>query len=254
MRVVMAILLAAGSAFDDSFQFGVKAFESQDYGESIRIFEQLIDQGVVEPAVFYNLGNAYYRSGLLGPAIANYERALHLNPRMEDAAENLSRCLNETERHLMKPRPSDWEQSLLFWHYNFSTRATYVILGALWIFFWILLGVRQFRKFPYLRRSAATVAVLISAFGTSLWVKSNPSGIGVASLERIPVHYGTNETETVHFELYEGDRVLVGDRYNGWVRVETAEGERGWAKADTLTFVGPPYESPGVRVPDRRVD
>ncbi len=254
MSVVIAMFLAAGSAFDDSFQFGVEAFESQDYRESIRIFEQLIGQGVVEPAVFYNLGNAYYRSGLLGPAIANYERALHLNPRMEDAAENLSRCLNETERHLMKPRPSDWEQSLLFWHYNFSTRTTYVILGVLWVLIWILLAVRQFRKFPYLRRSAATVAVLTAAFGSSLWVKSNPSALAVASLERVPVHYGTSETETVHFELYEGDRVLIGARYNGWVRVETAEGERGWAKEDTLTFVGPPYESPGERVLDRRVD
>ena len=49
MRIVMAMFLAAGSAFDDSFQFGVKAFESQDYGESIRFFEQLLEQGFAEP-------------------------------------------------------------------------------------------------------------------------------------------------------------------------------------------------------------
>jgi hypothetical protein len=56
------------------------------------------------------------------------------------------------------------------------------------------------------------------------------------------VRFGYRPAETVHFELYEGDRVRVDEEKNGWVRVETHDGERGWTEASGLYFVGPPYD------------
>jgi hypothetical protein len=93
--------------------------------------------------------------------------------------------------------------------------------------------------------------ILAASFGASAWAKAHPVLLAVANEERVPVHYGTNENETVRFELYAGDRVTVDKRAAGWVRVSTVDGERGWAQEKNLTLVGPPYERPPAPAPNK---
>jgi len=241
----MVFVLGAG-AFDQAFHEANAAYGAGDYATAIQTYEQLIHESVIDPAVFYNLGNAYYRSGRLGPAIANYERALQLDPGFENAQLNLAKAVRDTQHRLAKPLPSEWEQSLLFWHYEVPLRLTLTLAALLWLAFWILLGIRQWRPLRYTGRLALILGLLALAFGGSAWVKSHPAMLAVANAEEVPVHYGTDAQETVRFKLYAGDRVVVDQRRNGWARVTTIDDERGWAQDKDLTFVGPPYERPVV--------
>ena len=84
MSVLITMLIAA-SAFDETFDRATDAYHAGDYPSAVVSLEQLVDQGVVEAPVFFNLGNAYYRQGMLAPAIANYERALQVEPGMAEA-------------------------------------------------------------------------------------------------------------------------------------------------------------------------
>jgi hypothetical protein len=238
--VTAAIVLGAGT-YDRIFDTGFAAYQSGDFTAAIQSFEQLIENGVVEPEVFYNLGNAYYRAGHAGPAIANYERALQLQPGLVVARENLMRAVNATERRLSKPKPPAWDQALLFWDDAIGPRTAFWCAALAWMFFWAILALRRFKTVPYLRRAAAVVLVGAIAFAASYYAKTHPQQLAVASESRVPVRYGTSASETVRFELYEGDRVLVDGREGDWARVVTADGERGWAEAGRLTFVGPPY-------------
>ena len=85
---------------------------------------------------------------------------------------------------------------------------------------------------------------LVVAFGLSAWSKAHPETLAVVVDTKVPVHYSTNENDTVRFELYAGDRVTVDARSNGWIRVTTADGERGWAQEKGCMLVGPPYAPP----------
>lgn len=239
------VLLAGADAYHDTFNQACTAFSKGDYPAAIQGFEQLVAGDVVEPPVFYNLGNAYYRSGRLGPAIANYERALHLDPDFDNAKENLAKAVRETKHHLARPgTPPDWKLSLFFWHYDTARQTTYRMAMLLWWVFWIVLGVRFWKPLPYLRRVAAVLAVLAVAFGVSAWYKAHPGETAVALGERVAAHYGTDDSETVRFELAEGDRVAVDKHSNGWTRVTTMSGERGWVHDSDLIPVGPPYVRP----------
>ena len=239
---LISSLVLGASAFNDTFDRGVSAYENKDYVGAIEAFELLVSEQVVDPAVFHNLGNAYYRSGRLGPAIANYERALQVHPGYENAAENLEQCVRQTEHRLPRPMPSEWEQSLLFWHYRLRPATTRALAVVSWLAFWLILGVRQVRRIPYLGVCAIALGVLAVAFGGSAWAKAHPDSIAVAGVEKTSVYYGKDQTSTVRFELYEGDRVLVDQREDGWVRVGTVKGDRGWAREEAFAFVGPPYE------------
>lgn len=245
MSVLLSVVFLVGAnAYEDVFAGANAAYASNDFATAIRMYEQLVGESVVDPVVFFNLGDAYYRNGRLGPAIANYERALQLQPNFQSAWENLTTAIRDTKHRLSRPQPPDWQRSLLFWHYEVSRRTTNILAAVFWCGLWVVLGMRQWRPLRYTRRAAIIVAVFALAFGISAWDKAHPVAIAVANDDVVPVHYGTNENETVRFELYEGDRVTVDKRTSGWARVTTADGERGWAKDNSLVFVGPPYDAP----------
>lgn len=247
--IITLALLVGANPFNETFDRATEAYRAGELGPAIELLEQLVDEQVFHPAVFYNLGNAYYRAGQLGAAIANYERALQVWPDFERAAYNLIQSVKRTERRLARPLPSDWEQSLLFWHYNLPPPMTAALATISWISFWGLLAISEWRPIRHIRSVAFGMGVLALLFGASAWVKAHPTLLAVAAEQRVPVRYSTAENATVHFELYEGDRVTVDSQQDGWARVITADGKRGWALRNSLIFVGPPYaRGDGVHV------
>jgi tetratricopeptide (TPR) repeat protein len=65
-------------------------YGQQQYDSALAHYRAIDRTGVRDGALFYNIGNCYYRLGQTGPAILYYERALHANPRSERAADNLA--------------------------------------------------------------------------------------------------------------------------------------------------------------------
>lgn len=65
------------------------AYSSQDYQSAVALYKQAIREEGTSSELFYNLGNAYYRSDSLAQAIISYERALMLDPTNSDARINL---------------------------------------------------------------------------------------------------------------------------------------------------------------------
>ncbi|HIJ74975.1 MAG TPA: BatE protein, partial [Candidatus Hydrogenedentes bacterium] len=58
--LAIAATLAA-NGFERSFDRALEEYKAGDYVAAAATYEQLIAEDIVHPAVFYNLGNAYYR-------------------------------------------------------------------------------------------------------------------------------------------------------------------------------------------------
>jgi len=246
MSFLLVLLTLGANAFEQRFEQGNAAYQSGDYQAALDGYEEGVEEGVVEPAVFYNLGNAYYRLGGLGAAIANYQRAVDLDPRFESAEENLAKALRDTRRNLPPPLPPAWQQSLLFWDTKLRYGTVLHLALACWLIFWALLGLRLWRPWRGAWATAAVFGGLTIFLGLSAWSKAYPMPLAVAARETVAARYGPSEAETIRFELYEGDRVRVDHQESGWARVTAADGARGWARVEELIFVGPPYAAPPV--------
>ena len=234
--VLLTFLLAAGTR-ETMFAAGVDAYYARDYAAAIQAFERVVSDGAASPPLFYNLGNAYLRAGQPGPAIANYHRALQLDPSMDNARENLVSAVQATRRGLAPPPAPAWEQALFFWHNSVSYATVFWLGVGFWALAWLLFAFRLLRPLPYLRTGAAICLLVSVACLASAWVKAHPRPIAVAIANVVQVHYGTDKSEPVRFELYEGDRVIADAQRPGWVRVVTADGERGWAQEEDLMLV-----------------
>jgi tetratricopeptide (TPR) repeat protein len=73
----------------DEFEMANKFYEEKDYSSAIRLYESILNQGKESAPVYFNLGNAYFKSGDLGRAVLYYSRARRLQPGDEDIHHNL---------------------------------------------------------------------------------------------------------------------------------------------------------------------
>lgn len=242
IALILVAGLAAGDVYQEIFSQANAAYEAGDFQSAAQGYEQLAAAGVVSPELFFNLANAHYRQGRIGLAILNYERALRLTPGFDSARDNLGKALRETVHNLGRPAPPAWEQSLFFWHDALSFGAVRAAAIVCWVVFWTLLALRLWRPLPYLRRIAALACLLALAFSGSAYVKAHPEPLAVIVSEKAEVRHGKSGQESVRFELFEGDRVLIDRREDGWARVEKAGGERGWVRDTDVVLVGPPFE------------
>ncbi len=102
----------------------------QDYRESAAVLESLLVNGFRNGAVYYNLGNAYFRAGEYGRAIAAYRKAKPYRPRDPNLEANLRQALSVAPGHLPEPPPPLWTH-VLFWSgwLSFPEKA-YAALGG----------------------------------------------------------------------------------------------------------------------------
>ena len=88
--IVMGIcILSGGSVLADGatdFANANREYAAQHYQAATEGYEALVRAGQWNSALFYNLGNAWYRRGDIARAILNYERALALEPQHAEAA------------------------------------------------------------------------------------------------------------------------------------------------------------------------
>ena len=168
------LVLAAYLGFAVSSSFGEatweaanEAYQKGKYEEAKVDYIQIAGTRQYSADLFYNLGNAWFKLGDQGRAILNYERALILNPRLEEARSNLQTTLKIVGND---DRPTFREQIGAYADY-FPLIASV----AFWIAAFCLLPAWRTRgRFAMIWRSLCISAafICIGATGLTFWVGS----------------------------------------------------------------------------------
>src|SRR5207302_2300441 len=153
---VICTFIAASAVAQTEPQF---AEATQEYAQghfkvAIDGYEALARSGQWSANVFYDLGNAYFRTGDFGRAILNYERALALERHHPEAAANLQIARDEARALEMQ---QSWPERYL----QFASLNQYSIAAA--IAFWVGAFCTVVLIFMS-RRSARMIALSILSF------------------------------------------------------------------------------------------
>src|SRR5881296_2220331 len=97
---------------DVEFAKANQEYAQGHFKEAIANYETLIRDGQWSANVFYDLGNAYFRTGDFGRAILNYQRALALERHHPEATANLQ--LARDEARALEIQPGRAERYLHF--------------------------------------------------------------------------------------------------------------------------------------------
>jgi tetratricopeptide (TPR) repeat protein len=114
----VASMAAEAGSRERAFIRALEVFDAaktpQDYRESASLLESILADGFRNGAVYYNLGNAYYRAGEFGRAIAAYRKAKPYRARDPYLEANLQQALSVAPGRLPQP-PLPWWRHVLFW-------------------------------------------------------------------------------------------------------------------------------------------
>lgn len=219
-----------------AFAAANRAYKQGRYDQAIPLYEALVATGVVNEELFYNLGNAYFRAGRLGPAIYQYERALRIDPGHDDARYNL-----EIARQVVAERVADrlkgaendpwWVRLAIFFSMSQLTIG-FLILDVL--LFAGLIALR-FLATGFARSALiATVAFVGLAMAGSLVLLRAQVYVheqvhqGIIIADQVVMREGADQRSAERGKLHPGVRVRLSGREPGWWRIRLANGMEGW--------------------------
>jgi tetratricopeptide (TPR) repeat protein len=226
LATVGCFAFAALVAFGESgWDTANKAYQAGKYDEAKVDYLQLVRAGQFSADLFYNLGNAWFKLGDQGRAILNYERALILNPRLDEAEANL--------RSVLKLAGND-EQATL--RDRVGTYADYFPLAAsiaFWTFaFAIIPAFGKARPFRQFCRVICLLAGLIFVAGASaaFWLGAGPRDPNRALVvaPTAELKYGPAVSARSVETLQIGNYIQILSERDDWTFCRASSGSLGW--------------------------
>lgn len=240
------LLLVAGLAFSPAAQAITKAnadaeYQKGNYQQAIADYKELLQQGV-SAELYYNLGNAYFRTDQITQAVLAYERAHRLSPGDADIRFNLQFARSKT---IDKITPQG-EMFFVTWFHSLVELASvdgwaYVGLGALaasllLFLLWLFPERLWLRQAGFYGAAVLLVVFLLSnlfAYRQRQQLADRRGAIVVApsvSVKKTPAASGTDE-----FVIHEGTRVDITDKgMKDWRAVVLADGREGWVRTQQI--------------------
>ena len=226
---------AVGQSPDSLFTRGCELYEAGEYSSALSAFQIANHAGVKSPALYYNLGNTYFRLESLGKAVASYRRAEMLDPRAVDVKANLEYVrtmvgTRDTLAALGVENPADlplkWLspreiQGIFYVAYYFLAVA---FLGLLFL----KGGMRRYSLYGLI--VFAVVAVSSYAISDHAISRFLHSSGAVVINEEVELRSGPGNAFERIATLRDGVEVRLKSRSAIWVEVELPTGEVGWLR------------------------
>jgi tetratricopeptide (TPR) repeat protein len=228
-------LVNAASVDASAFEAGNKLYFENKFSEAAATYEKLVQGGEKSAALYFNLGNAYFKSGQIGRAVAAYRQAQELSPRDPDIRANLQFARNQTQGPTLTA--SRWQRGLGRLTLNEWTWLTTV---PLWLLL-ILLAVVQWR--PAFGRSVrgwlatlAAAAVILSVCLGAAWSEHRSVRRAIVISPEATIRQGPLEAAANVFVVHDGAELQVLDQRDDWLWVSTDPKRMGWVKKDQVVL------------------
>lgn len=239
--VLMILMLMPLSANAITKQNADDEYAKGNYQQAIKDYQEILKAGV-SSEIYYNLGNAYYRTDNITQALLAYERALQLSPGDNDIRFNLQYARSKT---IDKITP-ETEMFFVTWYHslvNFTsvdrwanTAIVSIVMALLLILVFLFAPQMWARKSGFY---GSAVFLLLFAFANLFAfqqkheLETKQGAIVIAptvNVKKTPAASGTDV-----FVIHEGTRVDITDRgMKQWRGIKLADGREGWLKTSQI--------------------
>ncbi len=217
--------------------------QSNRFDEAATIYEAILSAGLESTSLYYNLGYAYYKQGMLGRAALNFERAKRLSPSDPDIAFNLEQVYNSTDKvDVIEPLFFVvWWQSVCDTLSSDGWAVLFLVLFALTL---AGIGLFLFSDVVALRKTgfySAIVMIVCAAMSLMISLDKRAEIIDSkaaiimspsATLSTSPDKYGSEMAV-----LHEGTYVTVVSQLGEWCQVMLKDGNIGWIKLTDIEII-----------------
>ena len=236
---------AADAYVDSLFNAASAAYSEGQWADAAGTYTAIENLGLESPALYCNMGNAWFKSGDVAKAMLYYERALKLDPSYDDARYNIA-VISDFIQDRIEPVPEfilkTWTRDLCYildsdtWAVISLIFLAAVAVSLLLLFLSSSLALRRIGFFSAIAAFLLTVMSVSFAF----WQKADYSRkdgavimVPVVSVKSSP----SSDTSTDLFILHEGTKVVILDEVGDWRNIELADGRQGWMKSADMEVI-----------------
>jgi len=210
-------------------------YMQENYDEAIQRYESILLNYGESSQIYYNLGNAYYKSGQIAPAILNYERALLLDPGDSDIRFNLQLAKLRTVDKI-EPLEDFFLKKWFLSIQNMGAADSWaklgifsfiLLIGCLLLFFfsrWIRLKKVGF----YLGILFLVMVIFSNIFAHNQKRERELRNVAIIFSPTVTVKSSPDASGTDLFILHEGTKVIIKSALGEWNEIVSEDGNVGW--------------------------
>jgi hypothetical protein len=215
-----------------------QAYMTGDFQSAIEKYRAVVDSGLKQGDVFYNLGLSYLRTGESGRGMAALLIARDLRPRDPDIAFNIEVALKKiTDKVAATPPRTDLLQTMAivfewmtyrewFWlHIGLS-----VAVFGLAVFYLLRMG--RFKIFWMWFLCGVVVQIILLLFGFMEQKRWKPAAI--VSPEVSCYSGPTSAASQVLFKLHQGTPVWLAEGDGDWYKIYLSDNKTAWLEASHI--------------------
>lgn len=226
----------ASAEVESAFDNANKLYAENKFADAAAAYEKLATNGVISPALYFNLGNAQFKARQIGRAIASYRSAELLTPRDPDLVANLRFARNQVQGPTIKS--TAWQR----WLGTLSVNEwTWLCVAGVWATFGLLIA-RQFK--PALAPSltnwtwitAGSTAILCACLGLA-FTQNTGRDVAIVSITDATVRNSPLDQSPSTFTAQDGAELRVLDTKDEWLQVTDGTRRIGWVKRESTTLI-----------------
>lgn len=245
LNILLFLILFWQTAFsanvDTLFSKANKEYTNEMYTNAIDDYLRIIQTGYESAELYFNLGNAYFKTNDIPSAVLYFEKAKKLKPNDNDINFNLN-VANTQIVDKIEPVPElffkQWWRSI----YNIFNADTWAIISVVgFILFFVLLAFYLLSKLTIIRKSAfytGLIVLFLTLFTfTIAFQKYNilkHQKEAIVFTPTITVKSSPNQNSVDLFVIHEGAKVKILETIGNWCEIKIANGSVGWLPAQVL--------------------
>ena len=217
----------------------VQHYNNGDYRNAAALFENIAGEKVVNGKLYYNAGNAFYKSGNIGRSILWYERALKLIPGDPDLIFNYN-FVNGLVMDKAEDKTNPLINVMFFWKKKLAHRTLTFLAVSFFLLFVILYLIRIIKpvnvlKYPERVFLGLALVFILSSYHD--YYEKQFNGKAVVLSDSVSVRSGLSDDSTELFRLHEGTKVSVDERLRGYVKIRFSDDKIGWVKINDIEII-----------------
>ncbi len=242
--IIIILFLFPLSSFSMTKVEADSAYTAGQYQQAITGYESLLKKGA-SADLYYNLGNAYYRTEDITRAVLNYERALLLSPGDRDIRFNLQLARSKTIDKIVPESEMfffTWYHALVNlmsvdgWAYTAILSLTILIVFSLFYLFSSKIWLRKLGFFGGLLLLAFFILSNIFANAQKQALVHRNGAIIIVPSVSVKSTPASNGTDL--FILHEGTKVTITDAsMKNWREIRLADGKEGWIESKKIELI-----------------
>lgn len=239
-RIVLLFMISflSFTASAQEKQTADEMYSQEQYEEAAVIYKQLLKACPESPALYYNLGNCYYKMDSVAIAVLSYERASLLDPGDSDIRTNLAFARAKT---VDKVSPASELFFVTWWKQfaNLTNLSLWIIIGftAFVLLIAVFLAYRwKGRRIIFILLALVFVLANLAAL-TQYYMQTHRDGAIIMD-GAVTVKSSPSESSTDLFVIHEGVKVTILDNsMKDWAEVKLEEGKQGWIQKSTFEVI-----------------